>query len=51
MARRRTDVLPLRESGLRAAKRRFEEILPGGFGDETYLAWEPGYKDWPWGSN
>ncbi len=44
MARRRTDVLPLREAGLRAAKRRFKEIFPGGFADPTYLAWERDYK-------
>ncbi|HEX6836283.1 MAG TPA: hypothetical protein VF334_06895 [Polyangia bacterium] len=37
MARRRTDLMPLREAGLRAAKRRFKEIFPGGFRDETYL--------------
>lgn len=44
MARRRTDALPLREAGLRAAKRRFKEIFPGGFRDPTYLAWERDYK-------
>lgn len=36
--------MPLREAGLRAAKRRFKEIFPGGFRDETYLDWERGYK-------
>lgn len=44
MARRRTDALPLREAGLRAAKRRFKEIFPDGFRDETYLDWERDYK-------
>jgi len=27
--------MPLREAGLRAAKRRFREIFPSGFRDET----------------
>lgn len=44
MARRPTDVEPLRQAGLRAAKRRFKEIFPRGFRDETYLDWERGYK-------
>ena len=44
MARRRTDLRPLGEAGLRAAKRRFKEIFPAGFRDETYLEWERGYK-------
>ena len=44
MARRRQDVLPLRQAGLRAAKRRFKEIFPGGFRDATYLEWERDYK-------
>lgn len=44
MARRRADVLPLREAGLRAAKRRFREIFPRGFADRTYLDWERDYK-------
>jgi hypothetical protein len=44
MARKRTDALPLREAGLRAARRRFKEIFPGGFRDATYLAWERDYK-------
>ena len=36
--------MPLRDAGLRAAKRRFREIFPGGFADETYLEWERDYK-------
>ena len=36
--------MPLREAGLRAAKRRFREIFPGGFRDQTYLDWERDYK-------
>lgn len=36
--------MPLAEAGLRAAKRRFREIFPGGFGDPTYLDWERQYK-------
>lgn len=36
--------MPLREAALRAAKRRFREIFPGGFRDATYLDWERGYK-------
>ena len=44
MARKRTDQQPLREAGLRAAKRRFKEIFPAGFRDATYLEWERGYK-------
>lgn len=30
--------------GLRTAMRRFREIFPRGFRDETYLEWERGYK-------
>jgi hypothetical protein len=44
MARRRLDVQPLRDAGLRAAKHRFREVFPDGFRDETYLAWERDYK-------
>jgi hypothetical protein len=36
--------MPLREGALRTAKRRFKEIFPRGFRDETYLAWERDYK-------
>ena len=36
--------MPLREAGLRTAKRRFREIFPGGFRDQTYLDWERDYK-------
>jgi hypothetical protein len=34
----------LDHAGLAAAKRRFREIFPGGFADETYLEWERAYK-------
>ena len=36
--------MPLREAGLRTAKRRFREIFPGGFRDQSYLDWERDYK-------
>jgi hypothetical protein len=36
--------MPLREAGLRTAKRRFREIFPDGFCDQTYLDWERDYK-------
>jgi hypothetical protein len=44
MARERSDQLPLQEGALRAARRRFKEIFPRTFRDESYLAWERGYK-------
>lgn len=31
-------------SGARACRRKFLNIFPGGFADETYLAWERDYK-------
>jgi hypothetical protein len=34
----------LDHAGLVAARRRFREIFPAGFQDETYLAWERDYK-------
>jgi hypothetical protein len=44
MARKPDDPVPLLQGRLRAAKRRFKEIFPRGFADETYLAWERDYK-------
>src|SRR4051794_24560461 len=44
MARQATDVRSLRGAALESAKRRFQEIFPGRFADESYLAWERDYK-------
>ncbi len=33
-----------RYSGAARARRKFQRIFPGGFGDETYIAWERDYK-------
>jgi hypothetical protein len=44
MARRPNDPVPAQQARLRAAKRRFREIFPGGFRDPTYLDWERDYK-------
>lgn len=44
MARKLNDFVPVQVTHLRAAKRRFREIFPGGFSDPTYLEWERGYK-------
>jgi hypothetical protein len=44
MARRPSELASLRAPALAAAKRRFQEIFPGRFADESYLAWERDYK-------
>jgi hypothetical protein len=44
MARRASDLQALRAAALAAGKRRFKEIFPAGFRDETYRAWERDYK-------
>jgi hypothetical protein len=44
MARRPADLDSLRMPALAAARRRFTEIFPRRFADETYLAWERDYK-------
>jgi hypothetical protein len=44
MARKPSDRGSLRARALAAGKRRFLEIFPGRFRDETYLAWEREYK-------
>jgi hypothetical protein len=44
MARLPKDPIPIRQARVRAARRRFREIFPGGFADATYLDWERGYK-------
>lgn len=44
MSRRPHDTVPVEQALLRAARRRFREIFPAGFRDESYLAWERDYK-------
>lgn len=42
--RRRAPATPLDARGLRAAQRRFSEIFPRRFHDESYVEWEREYK-------
>jgi hypothetical protein len=44
MARPPSDLGTLRVAALAAGKRRFQEIFPRRFADDTYLAWERDYK-------
>ncbi|MDP9114097.1 MAG: hypothetical protein M3O20_10505 [Acidobacteriota bacterium] len=43
-ASQRLSVVPRRYAGAASCRRKFLRIFPGGFYDETYLAWERDYK-------